>query len=169
MGEQIQKIAFENGAHAKSNMNSSKNIDKEEVVKSRFFVFQIEKQLFAFEAHNVREVIIDHEVYYLPFVPDYILGLINRHGSPYTVVDLKMLLENKRFKGNKFIVMNIEDDNLIFIITDILDIIDVADKDLNKIETMEKDYFLGSFDVENTPVFILDVNYILNRIKNDIL
>lgn len=141
----------------------SKKLDK-------FVIFLIDDKEYCFPQEIVQEIIIDSEVYYLPFVPGYIRGLINRQGEPYTVVDLKILMGDQALNANKFIIIRSKTDKLSFIITDILKIIPVEKDNINVIQDQNDadNYFLNIITMDDKKIPVIDYHKIVKRIKNDI-
>ena len=72
----------------------------------KFLLFHLGERCCAIAAEEVREILIAQDVYALPFVPDWMPGLLNYHGEPSAVVDLKMLIEESGpATGGKIIVL----------------------------------------------------------------
>ena len=53
-------------------------IESEKILK--FVIFKIDNKTYALPGEIVQEIVLDMPIYYLPFVPKYIRGLVNRHG-----------------------------------------------------------------------------------------
>ena len=136
--------------------------------KERYLVFQIEQKFYAFLSSLVKEVIIDSEIFFLPFVPPYIRGLLNRHGEPYTVIDLKMILEKESFRAQKFLILNLSRDHLAISITDIVEILEINSDQIHRLSSSETEYFSCSFTMNEEEVPVLDLKHILKRLENDL-
>lgn len=156
-------------------LSNNKNLASKDVVvasntEEKFLVFSIKEQKYAFFAEQVKEIAFDSEVFFIPFVPPYVRGYINRHGEPYTVFDLRVLFSNENLVSSKFLIMNMENDQVAFIITDILEILRVPKQDIRAItsESVISKYFAGSFTTHETEVFIININNILERLENDL-
>ena len=52
-----------------------------------FLIFSVNTNRFAIDISLVQEIVRDSKVHFLPFVPEYIEGVINYAGKPYTVVN----------------------------------------------------------------------------------
>jgi chemotaxis signal transduction protein len=61
----------------------------------------------------------------VPGCPAYVPGLVNCHGKPYTVIDLRVLFENERQTADQFLVLNLEDDDVVVGCTEVEEIIEV--------------------------------------------
>jgi len=100
----------------------------EEPVRLRKVVlFLVEDAVYAFDADEVKEVVLAGEIYPIPFVPAYVSGLINRHGEPHTVIDLKAVLGGGRLDASRVLIMNNGSDQISFLITDIDKIVGFRD------------------------------------------
>lgn len=136
----------------------------------RYLIFSLEGKKYALQAEYAREILINTEIYFLPFVPAYISGLINRHGDPYTVIDLKVLLESTPQKSTRFLVLNVENDQIALLIEDIIDISEIDEKELFKLSSddREGDFFKGSFNFKGDEVLILNIRNILEKLDHDL-
>ncbi len=142
---------------------------QEEFVK--LLVFQINEKKYALYSDDIREIVMELSVFYLPFVPVYITGFINRHGEPYTVVDLNMLFEQKKLSASTFLILNSEDDQIALLISDVVEIKKVNKKNVHLITAQDtnEDYFSGSITSgDESETLILNIQNILRRLENDI-
>jgi len=156
---------------AENSTNSSpddKNSLSEE--KKRFLIFSIGRERYAFAANQVREIIISDEIYFIPFVPPYIRGYINRHGEPYTVIDLKVLFEKETQEANKFLILEKDDDQLAFLVAEVKTIAHIDKDDIHEvaIKDVGMDYFSESITMDNTEIFAIDVDSIFKKLENDL-
>jgi purine-binding chemotaxis protein CheW len=146
--------------------------DEERTVKTvKLLVFHIEEKYYALYAEEVREIVLDVPLFFIPFVPSYVCGLINRHGEPYTVFDLNMLFERKKLESSTYLVLNLEDDQVAFLISDILEIIKVPETDVHQITSKSEHggFFLGSItSKDDQEVFILNIQTIFQRLESDL-
>lgn len=135
----------------------------------KLLVFLIDQKKYAIYADLVREIVINHDLYYIPFVPPYITGLINRQGQPYTVFDLKMLFNNESLQASKILIMKSETDYIAFLITDVAEISGVPAPAINLVASSEtENTFIGSFNHRGEEIFIINVQEIYNRLANDL-
>ena len=153
----------------KSNNNLANNIESGKRFL-KFVIFNIDEKTYALPGTIVQEIVLDLPIYYLPFVPPYIRGLINRHGQPYTVIDIKTLFEKKELDGRQFIIIRNDDEKISLIISEISKIINIDEVDVNIITAENKisDYFLNSISVDSIDIPVLNIQQILGKIKSDI-
>lgn len=139
------------------------------VTYRKLIIFLIDEKSYAFDSDEVKEVVIVSDLYFIPFVPPYIAGLINRHGEPHTVLDLKVILENEKLSASKVLIMNHGDDQIAFLITDILKIVLIPEGDVAAVPSSEgSSLFRGSFTFEGSEVFIINAQDVYDRLQQDI-
>ena len=65
----------------------AENTSEEEVVEEKkmttWLIFSMAKKKYAIRSADVLEIIRDVSVYRLPFMPQYIEGVLNRRGDPF--------------------------------------------------------------------------------------
>ncbi len=136
----------------------------------KFIIVGIMDKRYAIPATVIREIVIDVPIHFVPFVPPYIRGFVNRHGEPYTVVDLGVLFDQKVTEERSFLVLNLPDDQLAFLVSDIFEIVKVPESDVFPItEKLEDErFFEGSVRLGTENVFIVSVEGIRTRMAGDL-
>jgi len=73
----------------------------------RYLSFVIDNRLFAFEAKNVLEVLINRPINPIPQSAEYIMGVINFRGEVVTVVDtsLKFGIKDYQIKEKRIVIV----------------------------------------------------------------
>jgi len=73
----------------------------------RFLSFEIDDRLFAFDAKNVLEVLINRPINPIPKTADYIVGVINFRGEVISVVDtsIKFGINDSQTKEKRIIIV----------------------------------------------------------------
>lgn len=157
--DEILKLAQESAQHPD---------DDKKVAGGRrsFLIFTIGEDRYALPAGQVREIISESELYYIPFVPSYVRGLINRHGEPYTVIDCKVILEHEALQADKYLILKMENDQMALLISDVLEIVQVPESDIFSLPA--HDAFTGSLKIGATEIFIIDLQSIVKRLSNDL-
>lgn len=152
--------------------NNLSDVKEDSVVedKVKLVVFYIENTLYALHGSLVQEVVLDYPIYYLPFVPDYFRGLINRHGEPYSIIDLKILFNNEELDGKTFLILRNKIDRISFIISSIYKIVNIDKKEIHNLTTTgnESDFFESTVTIDNNEIFIINIKTIIEKIYNDI-
>jgi purine-binding chemotaxis protein CheW len=138
----------------------------------KFLIFAISGRLYTFPSRFIGEVAAFDRVYPLPLMPEYVMGIINRYSVPYALLDLGVLIQKTPSPRSKVVVLKEQVDRLAFLIDDVVDIIDIPLKRIMKLEQGTENSDIteiieASFDWRDTNVFILGIEQLLNRIKND--
>lgn len=152
--------------------NKTENDDKAvsaSVIK--YMVIDINGKKYALLAEEVREIIGNIPVFYVPFTPPYIRGFINRHGEPYTVIDLTLLLERENQNSSTFLILSRENDQIALLISEVIEIVKLPKTELHKITSKapDDDFFLGSISPQNKDeIFVLNLDSVLKKLEGDI-
>lgn len=144
--------------------------DAEEITILKFLLFSVGDAVFALAAEDVREISTDNEIYYIPFVPAYIRGYANRHGQPYTVYDLNMLFQSAPLDSSTLLILKSETDQIALLIDDVREIIAVPENKMLRITSADDSskYFSNALNVDDTEVFVLKVDALLERLERDL-
>ncbi len=137
----------------------------------KYMVIGINDKKYAIHADDVREIIGGIPIFYVPFTPPYIRGFINRHGEPYTVIDLTVIFEREILDSSTYLILKREDDQISLLISDVLEIVKLPESDLHRItsKVQEDDYFLGSISPQNNEeIFVLNLDNVLKKIEVDL-
>jgi chemotaxis signal transduction protein len=142
----------------------------EEEVIYKYLIFSLGESVYALSAEDVREISSENDVYFVPFVPPYVLGYANRHGQPYTVFDLQMLFENVPLEGSTLLILKSETDQVAIRITDVREIVKVPAGKTYRITSDDESarYFRNAFDLNGLDVFVLNVETLLERLERDL-
>lgn len=137
----------------------------------KYMIIRIKDKKYAIHADQVREIIGGSALFYVPFTPPYIRGFINRHGEPYTVIDLTVIFERENLESQTYLILNRDDDQLALIISDVLEIVKLPESELHRVtsKVQEDDYFLGSISPqEGEEIFVLDLENVLKKLGDDL-
>jgi chemotaxis signal transduction protein len=137
----------------------------------KYLLVSIIGKLYAVRSTLVGEVAALEQVYPLPLLPPYFLGLINRYSVPYALIDLGCLITGARCATRKVIVLKQNVDRVAFLIEDIVDIVDIDPSIARKVsqEGADSDFEAveSSFEWQQKDVFVLNVSAVISRIKAD--
>jgi len=137
----------------------------------KFVIAGLVGATYAIPAASVREIVIDALVHYVPFVPPYIRGLVNRHGEPYTAVDLNVLLRKEAASGEQtLLVLNGNDDRLALLVSSVHEIVKVDEAGIYPITEKENEigFLAGSVRLNDSDVFIVSIDGIKRRMEEDL-
>ncbi len=136
----------------------------------KFLIVQVKDQTYAFYADQIKEIVMNVALYFVPFVPPFIRGFINRHGEPYTVFDMNALFAKEALDSATFLISNFEGDQIAFLASSVIEILKVPDREVHLItSTDEHDgFFLGAVTSQGAEIFILNLPNIIGRLEHDL-
>ena len=91
-----------------------------EIQTEMYLVFSSANLMYGIKAEQVKDIITDYTITYLPQVPNYVKGVINLRGQIIPMVDIRLRLgkpEEKNFCG---IVVDV-DGNMVGILVDMVE------------------------------------------------
>lgn len=137
---------------------------------TKFVVFSVAETLYALNADQVREISFDNELYFVPFLPSYVRGYANRHGQPFTVYDVHMLFERGPLESGTLLILNIPNDQLALLITDVDEIVKLPPAAIHPLASADDTarYFAHSITVKEREIFVLNVDTLLERLERDV-
>lgn len=170
MNEDLLK-SIENTAQKKD--SAAQQVAAEEV-KITWLIFLINGVKYALPSFNVKEIIHDMNVYQIPFVPNYIEGLINVRGEPYTVIEPCVLLEVEK-KDTKqghslFIILNILGDRICLRIEDVLNFYELPESGLRILKHSDNESFIfkGTINFNGEEIPVIEINAFEMILKKDL-
>jgi purine-binding chemotaxis protein CheW len=161
--ELLERIEAEHTRDNEQDAGQTENVIK-------FLIVQIKERKYAFYAEQIREIVMDVPLYFVPFVPPYIRGFINRHGEPYSVFDLHELFEDEPLDSATFLISNFHNDQVAFLVSSVVEILKLPESQVHLLtSTEDRDtFFLGAIDSKGEEVFILNLTNIIRRLANDL-
>lgn len=139
----------------------TKVISEEEKAMTTWLIFLISDKKYAIKSSDVLEIISDLSVYKLPFLPEYVEGVLNRRGEPYTVINPNPIFDEAPNapppEKQLYMVFKRDDDQLSLHISDILLFTKIEDSNLKLIpDATEESFFLGTVDYEGEEIPVLN-------------
>jgi len=136
----------------------------------KYLIFTIHNTPYALPAEAVREISLEDELHFVPFVPPYVRGIINRHGEPFAVIDVRVLFENLQTDIHSYLVLAHENRQSALGISDVREIKRVGESQIHEIKSSDDEYrfFTYSLSLEDERVFVLHVDAILKRLQDDV-
>ena len=126
-----------------------------------WLLFSISDKKYAVRSSEVLEIISDLSVYKLPFMPNYIEGLLNRRGDPFTVINPNPIFSDNSIleppEKSLFMIFKTDDDQLSLHISDILLFTEIDDSQMNLIpDVTEENFILGTVSYNTEEIAILN-------------
>lgn len=91
-----------------------------EIATEKYLIFSSDGLMYGIKAEQVKDIITDYAITYVPQVPNYVRGVINLRGQIIPVVDIRLRLgkpERDNFCG---IVVDV-DGNMVGILVDMVE------------------------------------------------
>ena len=148
-------------------MKTSKGEVREDEVQ--LVVFTVEKEEFAAEITQVREIISLEKVTKVPSAPKFVYGVINLRGKLVTVVDLHKRLGFKRSRpeeDSKIIVSDVEDGVLGMMVDNVIEVARIPESQIEPPPAMstgqiDVKYIMGIAKMKDRLIVILDLQNVL--------
>lgn len=140
----------------------------EKNISKTWLVFFAGEKKYALLASDVREILRDAPVFPLPFVPEYINGILNRYGEPYAVIDPLPVLGEKSQNSKLYIVLH-GDDHVCLKITEVLEFFTTNDSQIKYFSATDSGkFYVGSFSYEEGEVLILNPEAFIETVERDV-
>lgn len=116
--------------------------------QSSYLVFSIKDHRYAFKSSLIQEIVYGSKIHVIPFTPDYIEGVLNCRGNPFTVINvLKMdKEENSEISEKVFLLFKRDDDNFCIHISNIEVFFEPEEEDILEDKVKYKFKFISLFD-----------------------
>jgi len=150
---------------------SEVKVENVEKIKSTWLIFSIGNKQYALAAGNVKEILREAQVFPLPFVPDYIKGVVNRYGDPYAVIDPAMLINEQEQNTSLFIVLNDNSNShSCFQISEVKDFFTAGEDSIVHFAQSEmSDFFEGTLIINNSQVLVLKPEAFLEKVSSELV
>ena len=125
---------------------------------STYLIFSVGKKLYAIKTMFIQEIMHSAKIYPLPFVPEYIEGIVNCRGLPFTVVNtIKMAdIKDEEISGGTVLVFKREDDNFGIHISNIEMFFEPEEQDIKAEGIRYKMNLIPFFDVDSIEERLLE-------------
>lgn len=147
-----------------------KIVDVEEE-KVKLVIFLLSGDYYAFYGGDVKEILPQTNIFYVPGSPDFITGVINVRGDIDSVIDIKKLLglpDSKDTQKSRIaiaVIGNMRSGVLLDAIEDVIDVpVSLIKPPLSTLEGSKKDFIAGELFYNNRNITILDLGKIFGKI-----
>ncbi len=148
-------------------MVDSSTVAREDEIQ--LVVFMIEKEEFAAEINQVREIVSLDKITKVPSAPPFVFGVVNLRGKLVTVVDLHKRLGFKRtipVDKSKMIVSDLKDGVLGMMVDSVVEVLRIPEGQIEPPPPMstgqiDTKYILGIAKTKERLIVILDLENVL--------
>ena len=118
--------------------------------ESSFLVFSIKNHRYVFKSALIQEIVYGAKIHAIPFTPDYIEGVLNCRGNPFTVINVpKMDKEaDNEITERIFLLFKRADDNFCIHISNIELFFEPEEDDVYEDKVKYKSEFIPLFDAD---------------------
>ncbi len=116
-----------------------------------YLIFSIKEHRYALRSSLIQEIIYGSKIHTIPFAPDYIEGVLNCRGNPFTVINvLKMnKIEDNEINEKVFLLFKREDDNFCIHISNIEVFFEPEEDDILADKVKYKFKYIPIFDADS--------------------
>ena len=117
---------------------------------SSYLIFSIHSHRYALKSTLIQEIMYDMRIHVIPFTPDYIEGVLNCRGIPYTVINVLKLdkQENNEINEKVFLLFKRDDDQFCIHISHIEVFFEPEEDDVFEDKIKYKLKYIPLFDVD---------------------
>lgn len=139
-------------------------------MQDRHMFFRMGTRRMAIPASRVKEIVNDLPSYPVPFTPAWVKGVLNRHGEPYTVLDLRELEGEAPVEGAIHVLLNLHDDQLALRIDEVLEIRDIDPGSIKSIDSAgsSRRLWSGMVGEGEKQTLVVDVQGLRERLADDL-
>ncbi|MPW24762.1 chemotaxis protein CheW [Alkalibaculum sp. M08DMB] len=129
----------------------------------QIIIFTLSDKYYAIRTDKVEEISKKITSTMVPNSPDWVEGLINLRGNVVTLVNLcKLLHQSDDGCYNNIIIIHNEEDKVGLMVKDVNEVIDIDEKEIQKVSGEVFDGILGIVHMEEGIVNIIDIDVLLS-------
>ncbi|MBR6154004.1 MAG: chemotaxis protein CheW [Treponema sp.] len=115
-----------------------------------YLIFSVGKHRYALNSSLIKEIMYGVKIHGIPFTPDYIEGVLNCRGVPFTVVNLLKMAkeENSDIAESVFLLFNRDDDQFCLHISNIEVFFEPEEDDILEDKVKYKFKFIPLFNAD---------------------
>ena len=125
--------------------------------ENNYLIFSVQNTLYSIKTSNVQEIMHSAKIHPLPFVPDYIEGVVNCRGVAYSVVNILKLenVEDSDMTNMPVLVFRRDDDQFALHISSIELFFEPEKEDILPDGIKYKTKLIPFFDVDSIETTLL--------------
>lgn len=130
----------------------------------QIIVFSLNEKYYAITTDKVEEISKQIPSTNVPNSPDWVEGLINLRGNVVTLLNLsKLLQQTDSVCYNNIIIINNENEKIGLMVKDVIQVMDIEDDEIQKLNSSESDGILGILKTSNMVINIIDLDILLSK------
>ena len=96
-----------------------------EVQTEKYLIFVSDSLRYGLNAEQVKEIITNYSITYLPRVPHYIRGIVNLRGQIIPIIDIRLRLGKPTEEDNCFIVVEMDNGQIGILVDGVEKMVDI--------------------------------------------
>lgn len=126
-------------------------------------IFTLEDKYYAINTESVDEIITKIKATKVPNSQEWVEGLINLRGNVVTLINLFKLLHHEDDLCYNIIIINHEDEKIGLLVKDIVGVIDIENRDIEKVNEKVVDGIIGVVKREAHIINIIDIDVLFSE------
>jgi purine-binding chemotaxis protein CheW len=140
--------------------------DEEVVELTKYLIFVTDTLKLGIDSDYVVEIIHNHQITYLPMMPDYVRGIINLRGQIIPIVDVRMRMGKQPKEECLLVVLNIEAGQMGILVDAVDQMIDIPKNSILPVPNSEAQQLVSgmcSLPDGNGTMLVLDCDQLLRH------
>ncbi|MCB1191864.1 MAG: chemotaxis protein CheW [Leptospiraceae bacterium] len=134
---------------------------------NRYLIFELYSMLFGVKLEKTRELLPNINITPVPFIANYIAGLINFRGRIIPVLDLahRLSISNNKSYDKSILLVTKNEEDIGLLVDNVLNIENIGEDSINSLDdiNLHSDYSMGVFRKNGKLVILLNLDNVLNR------
>lgn len=126
-------------------------------------VFTLEEKYYAINTDRVDEITTNTKSTKVPNSQEWIEGLLNLRGNVVSLINLFKLLHHEDDLCYNIIIINHEEEKLGLTVKNIVGVIDIENRDIEKVNDKVVDGIIGVVKREDHIINIIDINILFSE------
>ena len=145
LSENASAASVVNGNNSDSELNKIYNGNEDS-----YLIFSIHSHRYALKSTLIQEIMYDMRIHVIPFTPDYIEGVLNCRGVPYTVINVLKFdnYEDNNINEKVYLLFKRDDDQFCIHISNIEVFFEPEEDDIFEDKIKYKLKYIPLFDVD---------------------
>ena len=96
-----------------------------EIATEKYLIFSSDSLMYGIKAEQVKDIITDYTITYVPHVPNYVKGVINLRGQIVPIVDIRLRLGKPEADESCILVVNEGSDSMGILVDGVDKMVDI--------------------------------------------
>lgn len=130
----------------------------------QIIVFTLSNKYYGIATDKVEEISKKIKSTLVPNAPSWVEGVINLRGNVVSLLNLsKLLHQDNSVCYNNIIIIKNEEEQVGLMVKDVVQVMDVDNKDIQKLGSENNDEFIGILKTSDKIINIIDIDILLSK------